>query len=357
MLLSEDDIELYAFEALARVLPDSSILPINTRENQLVILSGAIRYIRELESALEDTENHVTERSLTRLDTAAGPLLGFGEDPEPKRPKNGFIRFSIKNRRQVSLDHPGVDNREISRILGCKWKQLTQKEKKPYEEEFMVEMNKRRKMDPNWRYCGMRRRLLEDLVEPMPSRLRPRDQLRSKIEVSKLKRSYKKRQLMPQMFKWVQCDHCQKWRRLPSDTDMDLLPTQWYCNYNLDPQHNQCNDPEEPYTVPVPEVYPRAHAVTIYGPTRRNPGPASTQARTATSNGQMWNQRPCSSMKPTAGGFLPGAQAAADECFSSFSRFRWQHEGLKSCVGIFGSLPGVDDEDMMHSPGVGLHFK
>ena len=50
-----------------------------------------------------------------------------------KRPKNGFIRFAMKHRHDVAMQHPNLDNREISRILGVKWRKLTLDEKNVYE--------------------------------------------------------------------------------------------------------------------------------------------------------------------------------------------------------------------------------
>uniref|UniRef100_A0A8C5PB05 MORC family CW-type zinc finger 3 n=1 Tax=Leptobrachium leishanense TaxID=445787 RepID=A0A8C5PB05_9ANUR len=44
--------------------------------------------------------------------------------------------------------------------------------------------------------------------------------------------------------RWVQCDSCLKWRKLPDS--MGNLPDKWYCRMNLDPQFRDCNVPEEP---------------------------------------------------------------------------------------------------------------
>lgn len=38
---------------------------------------------------------------------------------------------------------------------------------------------------------------------------------------------------------WVQCDHCEKWRRLPDHVDVALLPPKWWCGFNeWDPIRN-----------------------------------------------------------------------------------------------------------------------
>jgi len=47
--------------------------------------------------------------------------------------------------------------------------------------------------------------------------------------------------------KWVQCDHCKKWRQLEPSTEIDSLPPLWYCPMNTwDPHHNLCSHPEDP---------------------------------------------------------------------------------------------------------------
>ena len=46
--------------------------------------------------------------------------------------------------------------------------------------------------------------------------------------------------------KWVQCDSCGKWRKLPQEIDLDTLPEVWTCEMNTyDPERQTCADPEE----------------------------------------------------------------------------------------------------------------
>ena len=45
---------------------------------------------------------------------------------------------------------------------------------------------------------------------------------------------------------WVQCDGCQKWRRVPHYVDVSSLPDRWFCAMNRwDPLRNACAAPEE----------------------------------------------------------------------------------------------------------------
>ncbi|XP_061827164.1 MORC family CW-type zinc finger protein 3a [Nerophis lumbriciformis] len=45
---------------------------------------------------------------------------------------------------------------------------------------------------------------------------------------------------------WVQCDSCQKWRKLPDGIDCSRLPDSWFCHMNPEPQFRSCEVMEEP---------------------------------------------------------------------------------------------------------------
>ncbi|OWF53524.1 uncharacterized protein LOC110446297 [Mizuhopecten yessoensis] len=99
----------------------------------------------------------------------------------PKRPKNGFIRFSVEQRRLMADEHPRLDNREVSRMLGAKWRKMSYDERQPYELEFKKDIEDLRTSNPQWRYAPLKR-LSHDQIEPMPSRLRPRETLKRKFQ-------------------------------------------------------------------------------------------------------------------------------------------------------------------------------
>ncbi|XP_060785437.1 MORC family CW-type zinc finger protein 3-like [Neoarius graeffei] len=44
---------------------------------------------------------------------------------------------------------------------------------------------------------------------------------------------------------WVQCDDCQKWRKLPDGIHSKQLPDNWFCRMNSDPQFRRCEVEEE----------------------------------------------------------------------------------------------------------------
>ncbi|XP_033755821.1 uncharacterized protein LOC117338572 [Pecten maximus] len=61
----------------------------------------------------------------------------------PKRPKNGFIRFSVEQRRLMADEHPRLDNREVSRMLGAKWRKMSYDERQPYERVLLLQIEYR----------------------------------------------------------------------------------------------------------------------------------------------------------------------------------------------------------------------
>lgn len=165
---------------------------------------------------------------------------------EPRRPKNGFIRFSIKFRSEVAKKHPKLDNREISKMLGFRWRRMSAEEKKPYEEEFAKDIRRIRDNNPTWRYAPAKRSI-EELVEPMPNRLRPREKLKRKskdwVFTSETCTEHSGRGSSIQMdaTTWVQCDLCNHWRPLSGHIEMEDLPEKWYCYMNPDTRFNVCN--------------------------------------------------------------------------------------------------------------------
>jgi CW-type Zinc Finger len=55
---------------------------------------------------------------------------------------------------------------------------------------------------------------------------------------------------------WVQCEKCEKWRRLPPDVSADNLPDVWYCSMNTwDPNTSTCGAAEDK-AEPVVQIMP-----------------------------------------------------------------------------------------------------
>ncbi|KAJ7372809.1 HMG box-containing protein 1 [Desmophyllum pertusum] len=75
-----------------------------------------------------------------------------------KRPMNAFFLFSKQNRKDFQEMYPKKDNRDISVVLGKKWKKMSQKKKKPYKEHAKELMRRTRESHPDFKYFTKRRR-------------------------------------------------------------------------------------------------------------------------------------------------------------------------------------------------------
>ncbi|KAJ3288646.1 Non-histone chromosomal protein 6 [Borealophlyctis nickersoniae] len=55
------------------------------------------------------------------------------KDPNaPKKPLSGFIIFSNENRQRIKEENPSAEFRDMGRLLGAAWKELSDAEKEVY---------------------------------------------------------------------------------------------------------------------------------------------------------------------------------------------------------------------------------
>lgn len=73
------------------------------------------------------------------------------EDGHPKRAMSAFLSFSQEVRCQIRNEFPNLKNSEVSKLLGERWRQATEEEKKPHIERELREREKYYENMATWR--------------------------------------------------------------------------------------------------------------------------------------------------------------------------------------------------------------
>jgi hypothetical protein len=65
--------------------------------------------------------------------------MGKDKGDAPKRPRSGYILFTMDKRDDVKASNPGIANKEIMKKLAEEWRALSDKEKKVYNDRAAKE--------------------------------------------------------------------------------------------------------------------------------------------------------------------------------------------------------------------------
>lgn len=82
-----------------------------------------------------------------------------------KRPMNAFMVWSRAQRKAISQESPRLHNSEISKILGVRWKALSDEDKAPYVEEAKKLQQQHSRDNPGYKYKPRRRKPKQNMLK------------------------------------------------------------------------------------------------------------------------------------------------------------------------------------------------
>ena len=89
---------------------------------------------------------------------ASGKKRSRGDKDRVRRPMNAFMVWAKTERKQLSNENPSIHNAELSKILGNRWKNMSDEEKEPFQRQSEAIRAEHRQAHPGYKYQPKKRK-------------------------------------------------------------------------------------------------------------------------------------------------------------------------------------------------------
>ncbi|KIL64601.1 hypothetical protein M378DRAFT_77996 [Amanita muscaria Koide BX008] len=91
------------------------------------------------------TNAYFQRKAAEKAEKATASRKGKKDPKAPKRPLSAYMFFSQDWRERIKTENPDAGFGEVGKLLGAKWKELDDEEKKPYVERAAQDKNRAEK--------------------------------------------------------------------------------------------------------------------------------------------------------------------------------------------------------------------
>ncbi|XP_032807386.1 uncharacterized protein LOC116940990 [Petromyzon marinus] len=192
---------------------------------------------------------------------------------DTKLSKKRYLHFKMKYQQHLENIYPNIGTEQTKRLVNAKWDSMRLDEKQLYINGcHHRELTEQDNDDSSLKYSTrpLFPKSTDGMAETGSNRLRDWQYLQTLKEQTEKRqtpqwimgavktwrnrkrwrrkkcRSGLKQEGSISVRNWVQCDRCNKWRKLPLGTSLDTLPEQWFCEMNPHPLNMGCAVPEQP---------------------------------------------------------------------------------------------------------------